>query len=315
MVILSESSASAPLSEKQHQLALDYLAVHLSIRDRQELINVLCNHQPDLLTSSVQDLVNVYEPIIRAMHSAVDLSSGTADLQAFLNDLVDMSSLSAKSNDKQPPKVEDFVRLLKKHQGSSHRFINQALKNSKELKEWYLPYVKHAAAQYRQKTDGHPAPSDNGVAAAGDMTPELDTLVANLSEEDRKTVIKQLDAHAEYLQALARVSEQRLKTVVKNTAKGKSEVSYGPGMFLAKWQSFMDETHITPATPEGPVRYGGSDSVVEATRIDVDGSRKGATASIEKTGVSGSKAPDVGTTIQLLQPGFRKLLEKMAKEI
>ena len=314
MVILSKSSASAHLSEQQHQLALNYLAVHLAIRDRQELINVLCNHQPDLLTSSVQDMVNVYEPIIRALHSAVDLSSSTADLQAFLNDLVDMSRLSAKSGDKQPPKVEDFVRLLKKHQGSSHRFINQALKNGKELTEWYRAYAEHAASQYRQKTDKDLALSNNGVAAAGDMTPELDNLVRNLSEDDRKAVIKELDTHAEYLQALAGVSEQRLKTVVKNTAGGKSEVSYGPGMFLAKWQSLMDETHITPAAPEGSVRYGGSDSVIEATRMDVDGSRKGATAPLEKKGASGPTPPDVDTTIRLLQPEFRELLVRIAKQ-
>jgi hypothetical protein len=315
MVILSKSSASAHLSEQQHQLALNYLAVHLAIRDRQELINVLCNHQPDLLISSVQDMVNVYEPIIRALHSAVDLSSSTADLQAFLNDLVDMSRLSAKGGDKQPPKVEDFVRLLKKHQGSSHRFINQALKNGKELTEWYRAYVEHAASQYRQKTDRVLAPSDNGIAAAGDMTPELDNLVGNLSEGDRKTVIKELDTHAEYLQALAQVSEQRLKTVVKNTADGKSEVSYGPGMFLAKWQSLMDETHITPAAPRGPVRYGGSDSVIEATRVDVDGSKKGAAAPSEKEGASEPTPPDVETTIRLLQPGFRELLIRIAKKL
>jgi len=285
------------------------------MRDRQELINVLCSHQPDLLTSSVQDMVNVYEPIIRALHSAVDLSSSTADLQAFLNDLVGMSSLSAKSGDKQPPKVEDFVRLLKKHQGSSHRFINQALKNGQELTEWYRAYVEHAASQYRQKTDRVLAPSDNSIAAAGDMTTELDNLVCNLSEEDRKTVIKELDTHAEYLQALAQVSEQRLKTVVKNTADGKSEVSYGPGMFLAKWQSLIDETHITPAAPRGPVRYGGSDSVIEATRVDVDGSKKGAAAPSEKEGASEPTPPNVETTIRLLQPGFRELLIRIAKEL
>jgi len=314
MVILSKSSTSAHLSEQQHQLALDYLSIHLAIRDRQQLINVLCNHQPDLLTTSVQDIVNVYEPIIRAMHSAVDLSSGTADLQAFLNDLIVMSSLSAKSGDKQPPKVEDFVRLLKKHQGSSHRFINQALNNGKELTEWYRAYTKHAAAQYRQKTDMDLAPSDDGVAAAGDMTPELDKLARNLTEEDKKTVIKELDDHAEYLQALARASEERLKTVVKNTADGKSEVSYGPGMFLAKWQSLMNATHITPATSEGPVRYGGSDSVIEATRVDVDGSKKGTAAPQEKKSASEATAPDVDTTIRLLLPKFRELLVKIAKE-
>ena len=314
MIILSKSSASTNLSEQQHELALDYLAIQLSIRDRQELINVLCNHQPDILTSSVQDMVDVYDPIIRALHSAVDLSGGTADLQAFLHDLVAMSRLSAKSIDKQPPKVEDFVRLLKRHQGSSHRFIHQALKNGKELTDWYREYAKHAAAQYRQKTDKAPAPSEDGLAAAGDLTPDLEALVSNLSELDKEAVIKELDAHAKYLQALARASEARMKTVVQNTAEGKSEIAYGPGIFLAKWQSLMDATPITPATAEGPVRHGGSDSVKEATRVDVDGSKKGTAAPLEGSKAADPKPPGVSATIRLLQPGFRELLVKIAEE-
>lgn len=314
MIILTRSSVSTNLSEQQHPLALNYLAIHLAIRDRQELINILCNHQPDILTSSVQDMVDVYDPIIRALHSAVDLSGGIADLQGFLHDLVGMSRLSTKNNDKQAPKVEDFVKLLKKHQGSSHRFIHQALKNGKELTQWYHAYVKHAAVQYRQNTENAPAPLEHVVAAAGDLTPELQDMMSKLPEEDKETVVGELDAHAEYLKALTQASKESMKIVVKNIAEGKSEVSHGPGIFLAKWQSLMDATLITPATPEGPVRTGGSDSVKEATRVDVDGSKKGARSLIDTKEAANLKPPGVNATIRLLQPSFRDLLVRIAKE-
>ena len=314
MVVLSKSEVSKDLSEQKHKLALDYLAIEFAIRDRQELIDVLCHHQPDLLTSSVQDMVNVYEPIIRALHSAVDLSSGTADLQAFLHDLVDMSRLSSKSSDKQPPKVEDFVQLLQKHQGSSHRFIHQTLKNGKDLSEWYHAYAKHAAAQYRQKSDDVPLTGTDHIAAAGDLTPQLQDLVSKLTTEDREAVAAELDAHADYLKALAQASEERMKTVVQNCAAGKSETSYGPGVFLAKWQALMDATPVTPATAEGPIRHGGSDSVKDATRVDVDGSKKGTTIPLRHKTDSDPTAPKVDATIRLLQPGFRELLIEIARE-
>ena len=259
-------------------------------------------------------MVDVYDPIIRALHSAVDLSGATADLQAFLHDLVEISRLSSKNSDKQPPKVEDFTRLLKKHQASSHRFIHQALKNGKALAEWYREYAKHAAAQYRQRNDEATVSFKDGIAGAGDLSSALQDLVSKLSPEDRETVIKDLNAHGRYLHELTQASETRMKNVVENVSIGKSEVSYGPGTFLAKWQALMDATPITPANAEGPVRYGGTDSVKEATLVDVDGSKKGTTTALQKKDASDPMPPDVNATIQLLQPRFRDLLVKIVKD-
>lgn len=314
VIVLSKSSASATLTDTQHKLALEYLALHLSIRDRQELINIFCHHQPDLLTASVQDLANVYDPIIRSLHNSVDLSGGTADLQAFLHDLLEVSKLSSKSKDAKPPTVEDFVRLLKKHQGSSHRFLHQTLKNGKELREWYHGYAKHAAEQYRQKTDHPPTSDEDGVAGAGDLTLDLQDIVFNLSVEDRQKVIKELDSHAKYLRSLSQASEKRMKTVVRNAAEGKSETLHGPGIFLEKWQALMDNTAITPATAQGPVRHGSSESVQEATKVDVDGTKKGGDVSLTEESGSAFTRPDVGHTVKVLGPSFREILVRIAKD-
>ena len=310
------SKSSAPnISDRQHQLALDYLAIHLAIRDRQKLISVLCHHQPDLLTSSVQDLVDVYSPIIRVLHSAVDLSGGTADLQAFLHDLIEVAQLSPKNVERKPPTVEDFARLLKKHQGSSHRFIHQALKNGEELRKWYFDYAEHAAAQYRRNGNNTSA-GENANTAAGDLTLDIQKMFSNLSPEDQETVKRELDSYHSYLQSLSENSTARMKAVVKNTQGGKSEITQGPGVFLAKWQSFIDTTSITPETAEGPIRHGGDESVKRATRIDVDGTKKGMTAPPQKDGpVSDDiEAPSTRMTIRLLEKGFREILVKIAKE-
>ena len=313
-MILSTSSADS-FPQSQHQLALDYLAIQFAIRDRQKLINVLCQHQPDLLTSSVQDLVDVYSPIIRALHSAVDLSGGTADLQAFLHDLIDVAQLSSKSADKKPPSVEDFVRLLKKHQGSSHRFIHQALKNGEVLRKLYFEYAQHAAAQYRRKTKTS-TPSENHNVAAGDLTLDLHEIFAKLSEEDRTAVRSELDAYASYLHELSEVSTSRMRAVVQSTKDGKSEISRGPGVYLSKWQSLIEATAITPEEANGPVRHGGDESVKRATRVDVDGSRKGPSAGLDQEDRSANslKPPSIGATVRLLQSQFRQVLVKIARE-
>lgn len=308
-MVLENSSCSRDLLESQHKLALNYLAIHLAIRDREEIVKVLCHHQPDLLTSSVDDLVKVYDPIIRALHNAVDLSAGTSDLQSFLHDLVDMSRQTGKNAKSESKSVEDYVRLLKKHQGSSHRFIHQALKNGKELSQWYLDYAKHAAAQYRQRSSDAPSVSEDGVAGAGDLSQDLSKLFSDLSDEARPTVLSELDKHAEYLRLLTRESQCRMKTVIRNTATDKSEMSYGPGIFLAKWQALINATPITPGDVEGQVRHGGDDSVREATRVDVDGSKKGSSPQLQKN--TGPQPPDVSNTLRLLLPGFRALLMRL----
>ena len=307
MIILDGTSNYKHFSEQQHKLALEYMAIQLAIRDRERIIQILCLHQPDLLTSAVEDLVSVYDPIIRGLHNAVDLSAGTSDLQLFLHDLVELSKISSKDTDKTPPSVEDYVRLLKKHQGSSHRFIHQVLKNGKELNKWYLDYAKHAAAQYRQKS-----PSSITLAGAGNLTKDLGQLVSSLSDKDKSIVIKELDEYAHHLQILNKESEARMKTVLKNSQNGQSSVSYGPGTFIARWQALIDETPITPATRDGEIRHGGSDSVEEATRVDVDGSKKGKTTKLHEQ--RDPSPPDVSNTLRLLLPGFRKILVELSAE-
>ena len=306
---MAKATHTESLSDDAHKLALEYLAIHLAIRDRQELVNALCHHHPDLLTSSIRNLVTAYEPIIRALHKAVDLSSGVHDLQSFLGDLIHISKVDSKSNASKSPTVEDYCRLLKKHQGSSHRFIHQVLKNGKELSQWYYEYASHAASRYRQEETHTPDNEGTSIASAGDFTTHVNHLVLTLSEADKALVLPELDAHAVFLSSLAKNSSSNMKTVIHNLSTDKSEMTHGPGIYLSKWQSLMDDTPITPATPKGPVRSGKSDSVRDATRVDTDGAKKGGTVDAFHTGDdTNMPAPDVSNTVRLLIPGFREIL-------
>ena len=306
--VLSESLEPKELSRIQHELALEYIAIQLAIRDREQLINVLCNHQPDLFTSSIRTLVSAYEPIIRALHQAVDLSAGVSDAEAFLTDLIKISQVENKNGTSKSPSVEDYCRLLDKHQPSSHRFIHQVLKNGKELSKWYREYAEHAAKQYQQE-DFYPGVDEHPTkTAAGDFTPQLESLFATLSNDDKSLVLKEADRHAEYLSSLTSTSTTRMKTVISQLSEPESNTILGPGMFLSRWQALMDEALITPAKPEGPVRHGRDASVKDATRVDTDGSKKGAGGLQEKVEDEMVAPPDVRNSVRLLSEGFRERL-------
>lgn len=311
--IFTSSPNVASPSEYQHKLALEYLAIQLAIRDREELIDGLCRHSPDLLTSSIRTVIPAYDPIIRGLHQAYDLSGGVSDLETFLNDLINVSTVKTKSGEAKPPSVEDFCRLLQRHQGSSHRFIHQVLMNNKDLAQQYYNYAVHAAKQYGQETERGIDDESCGTAAAGDFTPHLETLFSSLSEADRAKALGEIDKHAEYLFTLTHSSAQCMKTVIHHLAEGESGTQRGPGMYLSRWQSLMDETPITPAVPNGPLRSGKSDSVRDAATVDTDGKRKGDVANLEKVGDSEAAPPDTSYTVRLLVLAFQDVLRGVVK--
>ncbi|KAL8917339.1 MAG: hypothetical protein Q9208_008009 [Pyrenodesmia sp. 3 TL-2023] len=309
--ILAQNKVGQSLTDSSHRLALEYVSIQLAIRDREKLIEVLCHHQPDLLTTSIRELVKVYDPIIRALHNAVDLASGVSDAQAFLDDMISLSLIDHSKKGKIPT-VQDFVHLLQKHQGSSHVFIHQALKNGKELSEWYHEYARHAVEQYKQQTNVElSAPH---VAAAGDLTGFLKELVSKQSEDEQHLIIGELDRYADFLESLAAQTRTRMQKIVQaslSSSNDDSIVDGNPGMFLYKWQRFIDDTLITPGSEGGGPRTGESESVKEATAVDVDGSKPATLAYAKADGKGHIKPPAVGNVLRLLEPGFEEELRRL----
>ncbi|KAI4211071.1 MAG: hypothetical protein LQ351_006079 [Letrouitia transgressa] len=296
-----------PATTAQHSNLLASLSLHLAVRDRQLLISTLCpTSNRDNLTPAIRQLVTAYDPIIRAVHTAVDLSAGTTNLESFLTDLIALVqpilSRSGSEGERSTPSVADLVILLEKHAPSSHVFIHQALKNSpRDLGAWYKDYAGHAIQQYRvspssssssSSSSAHNAPLDGG---AGALSPSLQSLFLSVASSQKATVLHELDAHASYLSSLASNSHQRMLNLSTPSFASPSSApppsmqgQQGPGIFLYKWQQLMDETELTP----GPIE--------ETARKNANG--------------TGEKAPSVHNTIELLGPGFKQLLREKCAE-
>jgi hypothetical protein len=221
-ILKDAKSPSAELTEEHHKQALEYLSIHLSVRDRKQLIQVLCKSNPDHLTTSVRELVDAYEPVIRRMHKAVDLASTLADFEYFLKDLIKLARIQTEHKTNKPviPTVGDFVQLLRKHQRSSHVFMHQCAKNDKELTGWYLDWAKKAAAHFKQDpSNSDPDYHDtvkHGQGGAGKLTPALHDLFGTLDQDTQSRILPILDSHSAFLDEMHEQSLSRLATVLKS---------------------------------------------------------------------------------------------------
>ncbi|KAH7117588.1 PX-associated-domain-containing protein [Dendryphion nanum] len=256
-VILETSEPSIDpdtLSEYQHELLQEHFGNLQSIRDREELTKIFCRMQPDLLTSAVKDAVAAFDPVIRGVHNAVNLSDTVTDAENFLTDLIKISKPKkpsgynskpqsrSTSRDTSPhassaeddlgfasitdpnttyardsvPKVEDYVQLLRKHMPSSHKFLHQICKNAPELANQYLTFAKSCATEFRVHDSSTPS-SDVGEAAAGNMTGPLHSIFSSLSSDQQKTLTGLLDHHAKHLKILKSTSHSRLNSVLSSS--------------------------------------------------------------------------------------------------
>ncbi|KAF1979230.1 hypothetical protein BU23DRAFT_563447 [Bimuria novae-zelandiae CBS 107.79] len=270
------------LTEHQHTVALEYYSNYLSIRDREELTKILCKLQPDVLTSSMKDLVAAFDPIIRAVHNAVDLSGTVYDAEIFITDLIKVSkpkkpsgngsrpssrasspdrhtpaSIAHSNNGAHVPTVEDYVQLLRKHMPSAHKFLHQVCKNAPDLANQYRDYARAVLAEFHVDSD---ATDDQAAHAAGNMTAPLQSLFSILAPEKQDQLKKLLGQHETHLQSLKKTSHTRLETMMFSGSPSKPNggkgTTHGPGMYLARWHALLDSCYITPATLHGPVRRG-----------------------------------------------------------
>ncbi|KAK4554951.1 hypothetical protein LTR86_008099 [Recurvomyces mirabilis] len=307
-VIMATSSHSIEMKEDQHAKALEYLAFQLGVRDRQEIIRVMCHRNPDHLSAGVRDGVDAYTPMIRHVHQAVNLSDTVWDFERFLTDMLKMSKPSGNKGEEKPPSVEDYVDLLHRHQSSSHKFLHQVAENGKEVMGWWKEYVHTAAAQF--KVDEAPPKTDSLLPdkiATGGIQPALATAFTNLTSSEQEEVLAELTAWSTYLNDLHAASATRIASVIKRSGS----TPYGPGAYLARWQQLLDSTVITPGKAKGRVRYGGSKSVKEEARKDIEGNEAGFVTEeqAEKAiGRDGVEVPDVARTVELLGGRFREVI-------
>jgi hypothetical protein len=261
---------------------MEYFSTYLSIRDREELTKVSCKLQPDILTAMVREIVTAMDPVIRAIHNAVDLSGTVQDTENFLTDLIKVSKPKKKgsrsrqtSRESSPapsapasitdqeasevPTVEDYVQLLRRHAPSMHKFVHQAVKNAPDLAKDYLVYAKKIFSEFKVDENAKAA-EERGEGGAGNMSAPLHAMFSTLSTEKQDELKKLLDDHESHLGQLKETSLDRLRTIMQpSTSQSKSPsrgTTHGPGMYLSRWNSLLDSTLISPATAHGPVRRG-----------------------------------------------------------
>ena len=263
------------LDQYEHSAAMEYYSTYLSIRDREELTKVACKQQPDILTAAVREVVTAMDPVIRAIHNAVDLSGTIQDAENFLTDLIKTSKPKKKSSrsrdasrESSPapagiadqgasevPTVEDFVQLLKKHAPSMHKFMHQVTKNAPDLANDYLVYAKRIFAEFRVDRTAQEA-EQRGEGGAGNMTAPLQAMFSSLASDKQDELKKLLDEHEIHLSSLKSTSLSRLESIMKPSKAPQRGTTQGPGMYLSRWNSLIDMALISPATARGPVRRG-----------------------------------------------------------
>ena len=259
--------------------------------------------------------------MIRNIHNAVDLSDTVSDFESFLRDTLKMARIQSpdKNGEIAIPTVGDFVLLLKKHQSSCHKFLHQCCKNGKELVAWYLEWANEASQHFRQDF-----PSSDKIQDAGDLTKPLNDLFSELSSEQQQKILPILDQQTKYLDEMHASSHKRLDAVLKSplsknpaiakvlasSSNSSSRASSparngdlaqyplvdsfqgpasdpGPGAYLARWESLLDHTPITP-----------SSTTQKSEEVD------------SKDVVTNKDRPDPGVVLDAMGKDFRVLLAK-----
>jgi hypothetical protein len=275
-LILSEASVASDVSGTQHKHALEYLATQLAIRDREQITKILCHTLPDHLTEAVRDVVTAYEPVIRSVHNAVDLSETVTDFEHFLKDILHISRLPYQKDDKSKlqheiivPTVGDFVQLLKKHQSSCHKFLHQCAKNGKEVTSWFHDWARNVAIVFRRPFDDANAASDglgsSTVDGVESLASSLSSIFVALPKGQRDTSLRIIDDHANYLSRLHAASGVRLASVVNSPVSDSPILRHKPHQHL--FQSLSRSSSRPSSGPNSrstsPTREDSNHSTVE----------------------------------------------------
>ncbi|KAF3076048.1 hypothetical protein CFAM422_001152 [Trichoderma lentiforme] len=315
------------LTEAQHAQCLEYYAALLSVHDREAITSVLCRQPPDLFTQAVKDIVGAYEPMIRDVHSQIDIRYYLEAIQGFVSELIrvsrqkkvkrsskkkddDGSSKEEEEEEADGASVEDYVVLLRNHRGLLYKWVHDFAKNCPEVWKDFPAWGQDIAVRFR-KPDRH----GDGLGEKKGMEEQLEEMVGDLDGETREDVLRAVDAHAEYLAAITRVSQRRLQAVIDAAGSSSSSstsrtTASGPGIYLSQWQSLLDSTIITPSSKEGPLRHGEDVKYVTTMgKLGLGGRRlKGG----KGVGEEELEAPDVSVVEEALGDAFRDVIRQRA---
>ncbi|KAF7552178.1 hypothetical protein G7Z17_g4513 [Cylindrodendrum hubeiense] len=348
----SDPELTASLTEEKHAQCLEFYSALLSVRDRESITAALCRQPPDLFTATVKDLFAAYEPIIRSVHSGVDLREHVDAGQAFIDDFIKSSKpkkvetgtstplggmrsmINGDSSSKpgKMPSVNDFVDLLMRNRSVMYKWIHALAKCCPEVWEEMRKWENDAIVKFRQERKPRKSseaekknPEDTGAdeqksseaeektTDSSPMEDRLNELFQSLPPTSQQPVISALDAHSAYLSTLSDLSISRLQRIL-DTTDSNSDNMAGPGMFLSRWQSILESTPITPGLPWGPVRCGKDvKHAMTMGKTGVAGMEKAREAAL-RLAEEGPEAPDVDVVVKEMAEGFLKLLQERGEQ-
>ncbi|KAG6258112.1 hypothetical protein E4U24_003187 [Claviceps purpurea] len=329
----SSPHINARLTDAQHAQCLEYYSSLLSVRDRDCITAVFCRQAPDMLTQALKDIVTAYNPIIRAVHANIDLRDHFDAMQAFLEDFLktgrrgpaaaDNGSGVAKEQEgsqadqdgkKGLSSVEDYFALLMRHRGSLYKWVHALASQCPDVWESFRVWAKNTLVQFQARDTDSGGGSDgngdgqHGAAASPSILDALNNLYTALDPDTQTKVRAAIDSHAAYLSIQTLVSQARLQYLVtasQSDSSGGSTV--GPGVYLSRWQSLLDETPITPSQRKGPVRCGRD--VKYKTTMGKMGAGGNTVDAGEAAHGEVVEAPDVSVVVGTLGEAFRRAVE------
>ncbi|KAG6293461.1 hypothetical protein E4U46_007584 [Claviceps purpurea] len=329
----SSPHINARLTDAQHAQCLEYYSSLLSVRDRDCITAVFCRQAPDMLTQALKDIVTAYNPIIRAVHANIDLRDHFDAMQAFLEDFLktgrrgpaaaDNGSGVAKEQEgsqadqdgkRGDSSVEDYFALLMRHRGSLYKWVHALASQCPDVWESFRVWAKNTLVQFQARDTDSGGGSDgngdgqHGAAASPSILDTLNNLYTALDPDTQTKVRAAIDSHAAYLSTQTLVSQARLQYLVtasQSDSSGGSTV--GPGVYLSRWQSLLDETPITPSQRKGPVRCGRD--VKYKTTMGKMGAGGNTVDAGEVAHGEVVEAPDVSVVVGTLGEAFRRAVE------
>lgn len=251
---------------------------------------------------------------------------------------------SQHQQETRPPSVEDYVALLRRNKGLLFAYCHEFAKNCTGLRgmfqQWAHVILDEFKPEPREEADGAGA---GAGAIDGDLQDLFDQAVP---AGKQKEVLSTLDSHAHYLSQLDKLSQERMQRVLDQLGKEASEdvkpskisnskssstsskssslsssprisssstpSMSGPGVYLMRWDSLLDDTIITPATINGPPRHGrdvkGEKAQGKTVSEDVKDSDLDVDAILSKESRAVPVAPDVREVMELLGEGFRRVV-------
>jgi hypothetical protein len=327
------------LDDKTNTQCLEYYSALLSVRDREAIAGAFCRQTPDLFTQTIKDTVGAYEPIIRAVHSHIDLREHLEATQGFIDDFIKTSKPTtgdaAEGVDSSVATVEDYVDLFMRNRGLLYKWVHALASQCPDVWQQFHTWAQGGLPKFRKlekEEDGHDDlardgdDGDKDATSLRSMEDRLDALFASAAAEDRaKKFIPAIDAHVEYLSTTAQISRARLQYLVMTTEAGAGGTMAGPGMYLSRWQDLLDDTPITPerAMKDGAVRTGrdvkhtlamGKKNAVVAAATGGSGSGSeqiDESARARMLNDQGPQAPDVSVVVEEFGVGFREIVREV----